>query len=143
MFPPGYSMTDAESEVNVLALNSGSSSLKFGLYRVGSSGTEMLLSGEAQSIGDEQGKFYAQDSRENALLSETVSIPSQREAIIRIGRFLVSTCGCYRLRAAAYSIGTVNHPLRARAFSGASAGGVFRYHLSRRIGGGRTCPSDL
>jgi acetate kinase len=91
MFPPGYSMTDAESDVNVLALNSGSSSLKFGLYRVGSSRTEMLLSGEAQSIGDEQGKFYAQDSRENALLSETVSIPSQREAIIRIGRFLADS----------------------------------------------------
>lgn len=38
----------------VLALNSGSSSLKFGLYRVGSSGVEDLLSGkiEATSIGD-------------------------------------------------------------------------------------------
>ena len=35
---------------NVLALNSGSSSLKFGLYRVGASRTDMLLSGEAESI---------------------------------------------------------------------------------------------
>ena len=75
----------------MLALNSGSSSLKFGLYRVGSSRTEMLLSGEAESIGDEKGKFYAQDSRDNALLSETVSIPSQREAIIRIGRLLADS----------------------------------------------------
>jgi acetate kinase len=80
-----------DPEVNVLALNSGSSSLKFGLYRVGSSRTELLLSGEAQAIGDEKGKFYAQDSRENALLSETVSIPSQREAIIRIGRLLADS----------------------------------------------------
>ena len=79
-------MTDAEPGSNILTLNSGSSSLKFGLYRVGSSRTEMLLSGEAESIGDKEGKFHAQDSRENALLSETVSIPSQRKAIIRIGR---------------------------------------------------------
>ena len=40
-----------------------------------------------------------------------------------------------RLRAAAYSVGAVGHPLRARAFSGTSAGGVFRHNLSRRIAG--------
>jgi acetate kinase len=91
MIPPGYGMTDVEPGLNVLALNSGSSSLKFGLYLVGSSRTEMLLSGEAESIGDEKGRFYAQDSGENALLSETVSIPSQREAIIRIGKLLADS----------------------------------------------------
>ena len=41
------SMKDAE----VLALNSGSSSLKFGLYRVGPSRIETLLAGEADAIG--------------------------------------------------------------------------------------------
>src|ERR1700732_2822234 len=81
-------MTDARPELNVLALNSGSSSLKFGLYRVGSFRTKMLLSGEAESIGEKNAKFYAQDSSETALLSDTVSIPSQQEAIIRIGRVL-------------------------------------------------------
>jgi acetate kinase len=91
MFPPGYDMKDAEPGSNILTLNSGSSSLKFGLYRVGSSRTEMLLSGEAESIGDKKAKFYAQDSRENALLSETVSIPGQQEAIIRIGGFLADS----------------------------------------------------
>jgi hypothetical protein len=45
-------MTDAEPELTILALNSGSSSLKFGLYRVGSAPIEVLLSGEAESIGD-------------------------------------------------------------------------------------------
>jgi acetate kinase len=84
-------MTDGEPGSNILTLNSGSSSLKFGLYRVGSSRTEMLLSGEAESIGDKRAKFYAQDSRANTLLSETVSITSQREAIIRIGRFLADS----------------------------------------------------
>ena len=48
----------------------------------------------------------------------------------------------HRLRAAAYAVGSVGHPLRTRAFSGTSAGGVFRHHLSRRIAGGRACPSD-
>jgi acetate kinase len=91
MIPAGYGMTDAEPGSNILTLNSGSSSLKFGLYRVGSSRTETLLSGEAESIGDKKAKFYAQDSRENTFLSETVSIPSQREAVIRIGRLLADS----------------------------------------------------
>jgi acetate kinase len=72
----------------VLALNSGSSSLKFGLYGVGPSGIERLLSGEAETIGDKSGKFQAKDSHGKALLSERGAIPSQREAIIRIGRLL-------------------------------------------------------
>ena len=84
-------MTDAEPALPILALNSGSSSLKFGLYRVGSARTEVLLSGEAESIGDKEGKFFAQDSRNKVLLSETTSIPSQREAIIRIGRLLADS----------------------------------------------------
>jgi len=84
-------MTDTEPGSNILTLNSGSSSLKFGLYRVGPSRIEMLLSGEVESIGDKKAKFHAQDSRQNALLSETVSIPDQREAIIRIGRVLADS----------------------------------------------------
>jgi acetate kinase len=81
-------MTHAESHLNVLALNSGSSSLKFGLYRVGPSRIEGLLSGEAESIGDKSGKFHAKDSHGNALLPESGAVPSQRDAIIRIGRLL-------------------------------------------------------
>jgi acetate kinase len=84
-------MADAEPGMNVLALNSGSSSLKFGLYRVGPSRTEMLLSGEAESIGEKEGKFRARDSSGNSLLSETISIPGQREAVIRIGRLLAKS----------------------------------------------------
>ena len=54
-------MTDLEPRP-VLALNSGSSSLKFGLYRVGPVRTEELLSGEAEAIGEAAGKFSAQNS---------------------------------------------------------------------------------
>lgn len=78
-------------DCHVLALNSGSSSLKFGLYCVGSSLTEVLLSGEAESIGDEKGNFCVRDSRQNILLSEAVSFPSQREAIMRIAKLLVES----------------------------------------------------
>ncbi len=81
-------MTDAVPGLAVLALNSGSSSLKFGLYRVGSSRTDMLLSGEAESIGASNGKFCARDSRRSELVSETAVISSQREAIVRIRRLL-------------------------------------------------------
>ena len=81
-------MTETHSESIILALNSGSSSLKFGLYRLNASRTDALISGEAQSIGEEGGRFRAQDSQANSLLSETVSIPTQRDAIIRIGQVL-------------------------------------------------------
>jgi acetate kinase len=84
-------MTDAASSLNVLALNSGSSSLKFGLYRLGSSQIERLVSGEAEAIGDQGAKFHAEDAHGNALASEQGNIPGQRDAIIRIGKLLVDS----------------------------------------------------
>jgi acetate kinase len=80
--------THIASELVVLALNSGSSSLKFGLYRVGPIKAESLLTGEAEAIGEEGSRFHAQDLRSNAQLVETSPIPTQREAIARIGKFL-------------------------------------------------------
>ena len=80
--------THIASELVVLALNSGSSSLKFGLYRVGPIKAELLLTGEAEAIGEEGSQFHAEDLRSNARLVETSSIPTQREAIARIGKFL-------------------------------------------------------
>ena len=72
----------------MLALNSGSSSLKFGLYRVRPTKAELLLTGEAEAIGGERSQFRAQDLRNNALPVATSPIPTQREAITRIGKFL-------------------------------------------------------
>lgn len=72
----------------VLALNSGSSSLKFGLYRVDGERTEILLSGAAEAIGDAGSRFTAKDARGNPVASETGSIAGQREAVERIGRLL-------------------------------------------------------
>jgi acetate kinase len=76
------------SELKVLALNSGSSSLKFGLYRVGTSRTDMLISGEAEDIGEAKGRFHAEDSQNNSLLSEAMSIPGQRDAVVRVAKVL-------------------------------------------------------
>ena len=81
-------MTVPDIRRTVLALNSGSSSLKFGLYRVGSSDLDILVSGEADSIGSGQGRFRARDSRGAELADETVSLADQREAIEGIGRLL-------------------------------------------------------
>ncbi len=83
-------MTQPDSWPPVLALNSGSSSLKFGLYRVGPSRIETLLSGEAELIGASDAKIHVQDAHANVLLSETVPIPSQRDAISRIASLIAS-----------------------------------------------------
>jgi acetate kinase len=81
-------LTNAGSQPVVLALNSGSSSLKFGLYRVSGSRTEELLSGTAEAIGDANGRFHAKDSQGSILTCDTSSVPSQQDALIRIGSLL-------------------------------------------------------
>ena len=72
----------------VLSLNSGSSSLKFGLYRVDADRTETLLSGEAEEIGDKDSKFSVKDAQGGVMLSETGSLPGQQEAVERVARLL-------------------------------------------------------
>jgi acetate kinase len=72
----------------ILALNSGSSSLKFGLYRVGPSKIEMLVSGEAESIGEPDAEFRVVDDMGAALRSEKATIASQEDAVSLIGKFL-------------------------------------------------------
>jgi acetate kinase len=77
--------------MEVLALNSGSSSLKFGLYLVGAERAELLVSGEAESIGDSGSKLSAKDAEGKTLPAESAPLPSQREAIARIGKLLAET----------------------------------------------------
>jgi acetate kinase len=81
-------MTSAGPRSSVLALNSGSSSLKFGLYQVESFIPKVLLSGEAESIGDRQGKFWAKDANDKPLVSESANFGTQQDAVARIGTFL-------------------------------------------------------
>ncbi len=72
----------------ILALNSGSSSLKFGLYHVGPSRAEMLVSGEAEAIGTGDAKFNATNAAGDSLLSVAAPIGSQEDAVAHIGKFL-------------------------------------------------------
>jgi acetate kinase len=81
-------MTSAQPRSSVLALNSGSSSLKFGLYRVGSSIPNVLVSGEVESIGGCQGKFWVKDANGKMLLCEPAIFGNQQDAVARIGTFL-------------------------------------------------------
>jgi acetate kinase len=69
---------NAERELHVLALNSGSSSLKFGLYQVRSLGTQRLVSGEAESIGTAAAVFHAEGSTGTSLLRERAALPTQQ-----------------------------------------------------------------
>jgi len=78
-------------ELKVLALNSGSSSLKFGLYRAGPSRADMLISGEAEGIGEAKGKLHAKDSQNNSLLSEAMAIPGQRDALVRVAKLVADS----------------------------------------------------
>src|SRR6185437_14310945 len=80
------SMTDAETDLPVLALNSGSSSLKFGLYRVEPSLTEVLISGETGSDGD-GGTFQARDASGRQVAGDE-PLHSMRDALARIARLL-------------------------------------------------------
>jgi acetate kinase len=84
-------MTRSDGETIVLTLNSGSSSLKFGLYRAGASRTETLLTGEAESIGEESGQLHASDERGNALATGRRSIHDQRDAIVQVEHLLTNS----------------------------------------------------
>ena len=85
-------MTSSRPGLNILSLNSGSSSLKFGLYQVGGARTEVLLSGEASAIGDSKSTIRARDWRNNTPYSKAAPIPDQQHAIVTIGS-LLADCG--------------------------------------------------
>ena len=72
------------NEMKIVAFNSGSSSLKFGLYKVSYGHIDTMFSGEIESIGQPASKFRLHDSQGNTLLSETDAIANQSEALIRI-----------------------------------------------------------
>ena len=88
MTAPTDHSTEAGSAWPVLALNSGSSSLKFGLYRVHASRVELLVGGQAEGIGAAGSVFHASDAQARILLRETAPLASQEAAVARIGKFL-------------------------------------------------------
>lgn len=71
----------------VLALNCGSSSLKFGLFRVDGTATALLLDGEAESIGGAEGRFSAR-AMGQIHISEDGPIASHIAAVRRLTALL-------------------------------------------------------
>jgi acetate kinase len=93
MSAPTQASRDALRDLNVLALNSGSSSLKFGLYRVGPERVDLLLSGEAQSTGEGGSGFSANDAQGRQLICEAAHLLTPRETMLRIGKMIAETGG--------------------------------------------------
>lgn len=72
----------------VLALNAGSSSLKFGLYQVGADSCRMLVSGMAESTGGRDNASSAHDAAGNALEWDAGPVATPEVAVARIGELL-------------------------------------------------------
>jgi len=78
-----------ERESHVLVFNSGSSSLKFGLYRVCAGTTLRVIAGEAEAIGKKTSAFHAEDAQARPLLREQIPIADQRAAVMLIANLLI------------------------------------------------------
>ena len=79
------------SSLPVLALNSGSSSLKFGLYLVNDSIVETLVSGSVEALETVSSEFLAKDGQGKVILRETAPLAAQDVAVERIARYLVES----------------------------------------------------
>jgi acetate kinase len=64
----------------ILTINSGSSSLKFSLYRLGP-GEDLVLAGQLDRIGVKGGQFQTRDARGRVLLGRNLELPDHRAAL--------------------------------------------------------------
>ena len=78
----------ARLPMHVLALNSGSSSLKFGLYALGSSAAACLLAGQARGVGSATSELQASDAAGATFCTERLPLPDMQAVVDRIGRLL-------------------------------------------------------
>src|SRR5450759_5006198 len=69
----------------VLTFNSGSSSLKFGLYRVGCDGPIAQISGEIETLGDGRCRLRASDAGGVSQLDETAVMADPAAGTGRLG----------------------------------------------------------
>jgi len=103
--------------MHILALNSGSSSLKFGLYRVDSDGTECLLSGQAEGLGGAHAVFHAADGRGRPLPGESSAMADQGDVGAALSRIvmLLKSSGTPRPQALGHRIVHGGSALREHA----------------------------
>jgi len=71
----------AKKDGPILVLNSGSSSLKFGIYRPGATDEEPLLTGSAEGIGRDNGSLHIRASDGKPLLQRDCIHESQSDAL--------------------------------------------------------------
>ena len=73
-------MADTFSVHQILTINSGSSSIKFALYRMGAA-EELRFEGKLDRIGVEGGHFLAQNQAGNNLVMRRVELPDHEAAL--------------------------------------------------------------
>ena len=78
----------AADPLHVLALNSGSSSLKFGLYEVRSAQVTRLISGEAERVGRSRSAFVATGAAGAVVCDEAGPLPTPHAVVDRVVRLL-------------------------------------------------------
>ncbi len=64
----------------ILVLNSGSSSIKFSIYKAGGAERTKLFEGAVDGIGTDLGKFWIKDAAGGKLVDETPALPTKAEA---------------------------------------------------------------
>lgn len=76
------------AEEAILVLNSGSSSLKFGLFRAGDGDEELIFGGSAQGIGRPDGRLRMHDTDGTVLLQADHVMESQPAALDKLAQAL-------------------------------------------------------
>ncbi len=74
-------------DLNVLAVNSGSSSIKFALYRMGTAETE-IWSGTLGGIGLGSGYFRVKDAGDEILIEKPIPLPEHGQALRELVQWL-------------------------------------------------------
>ena len=87
----------------ILTLNSGSSSLKFALYRFGPA-EALELAGKLDRIGLPAGSFRAQDARGETLVTQAVALPDHEAALERLFAWLRGHGVAQRLAAVGHRV---------------------------------------
>lgn len=72
----------------VLALNTGSSSLKFALYRMRATQPDCILSGETERLGEAEAHTRVTEPNNRIILDEASSARDHRQAVARIWQIL-------------------------------------------------------
>ncbi len=72
---------NGQRNITVLAINSGSSSLKCGLYRDQENEQRVFLSAAIEGLGSPQGKLRVKDGQGRVVAEESKSLPTQNAAL--------------------------------------------------------------